>query len=381
MITENLSTLQIHKLTQEQYDRAVEKGDIDPNALYLTPDEEIDLSPYATVEQVESKVPLTRTVNGKGLDSDITLEPQDIGADTAGSAAKAFSDAKSHIATQLASMIGDKTVSEQISDAIASKSDTGHTHSYASSSSVGGSAKSAEKLNTNAGSSTQPIYFDDGVPVAMEYELHKTVPANAKFTDTTYSAENGIALSGTTFSNSGVRSVATGSNNGTISVNTNGTSNDVAVKGLGSAAYTNVDAYDASGSAASAQNAAKSYTDTQISTFVGDTPVSTQIANAVSDKVTQVSGKGLSTNDYTTAEKNKLAGIASGANAYTLPTASSSTLGGVKTTSAVTSADGYTPCPIVNGVPYYKGNFEYSQTDLVAGTSPLETGRLYFVYE
>ena len=150
---------------------------------------------------------------------------------------------------------------------------------------------------------------------------------------------------------------------------------------MGSAAYTNADAYDASGSAVSAQNAAKSYTDTQISAFVGDTTVAEQIADAVSDKVTQVSGKGLSTNDYTTAEKNKLAGIASGANAYTLPTASSSTLGGVKTTSTVTSADGYTPCPIVNGVPYYKGNFEYSQTDLVAGTSPLETGRLYFVYE
>ena len=33
----------------------------------------------------------------------------------------------------------------------------------------------------------------------------------------------------------------------------------------------------------------------------------------VSDKVDKVSGKGLSTNDYTTAEKNKLAGIASGA--------------------------------------------------------------------
>lgn len=38
MITENLSTLKIHKLTQEQYDRELEAGAIDPNALYLTPD-------------------------------------------------------------------------------------------------------------------------------------------------------------------------------------------------------------------------------------------------------------------------------------------------------------------------------------------------------
>jgi hypothetical protein len=43
--------------------------------------------------------------------------------------------------------------------------------------------------------------------------------------------------------NSGVRSIATGTTNGTISVNTNGTSTDVAIKGLGSAAYTNTSHY------------------------------------------------------------------------------------------------------------------------------------------
>ena len=47
-------------------------------------------------------------------------------------------------------------------------------------------------------------------------------------------------------------------------------------------------------------------------------------------KVDKVEGKGLSTEDYTTAEKTKLAGIAEGANAYSLPTASASVLGGVK---------------------------------------------------
>ena len=40
MITENLSTLKIHKLTQEQYDRALEAGNIDESALYLTPEKE-----------------------------------------------------------------------------------------------------------------------------------------------------------------------------------------------------------------------------------------------------------------------------------------------------------------------------------------------------
>ena len=60
------------------------------------------------------------------------------------------------------------------------------------------------------------------------------------------------------------------------------------------------------------------------------------------------------------SDKAKLDGIASGANAYTLPIASS-TLGGVKTTSTVTSNSGYTACPIISGVPYYKDtNTTYS---------------------
>lgn len=63
--------------------------------------------------------------------------------------------------------------------------------------------------------------------------------------NTTYSANNGVSLSGTTFSNSGVRSIATGGSNGTISVNTGGSTANVAVKGLGSAAYTASTAYAA----------------------------------------------------------------------------------------------------------------------------------------
>ena len=59
-----------------------------------------------------------------------------------------------------------------------------HTHNYAGSSRAGGAANSANKLNTNAGSSTQGVYFKDGVPVVMTYTLGKSVPADAKFTDT-----------------------------------------------------------------------------------------------------------------------------------------------------------------------------------------------------
>lgn len=48
MITENLSTLKIHKLTQAQYDRELAAGNIDENALYLTPAE------YATKAELEA---------------------------------------------------------------------------------------------------------------------------------------------------------------------------------------------------------------------------------------------------------------------------------------------------------------------------------------
>lgn len=47
-------------------------------------------------------------------------------------------------------------------------------------------------------------------------------------------------------------------------------------------------------------------------------------------KVDKETGKGLSSNDYTTSDKTKLDGIENGANNYSLPIATNSTLGGVK---------------------------------------------------
>lgn len=104
-------------------------------------------------------------------------------------------------------------------------------------------ATSAAKLTTNAGNATQPVYFNNGVPVATTYTLSANVPADAKFTDTTYTASNGVTITGTNITNSGVRSVTAGTSNGTIKVDTNGTATEVAVTGLGSAAYTSSDAY------------------------------------------------------------------------------------------------------------------------------------------
>ena len=76
---------------------------------------------------------------------------------------------------------------------------------------------------------------------------------------------------------------------------------------------------------------------------------------SVTDSNTTYQNATTSTDGLMSSEdKTKLNGVATGANKYTLPTASSSTLGGVKTTSSVTSTSGLTPCPIISGVPYYK---------------------------
>ena len=54
MFIENVSTLKIHKLTQEQYNRELAAGNIDENALYLVPDKGIDLSEYAKINDVNA---------------------------------------------------------------------------------------------------------------------------------------------------------------------------------------------------------------------------------------------------------------------------------------------------------------------------------------
>lgn len=195
-------------------------------------------------------------------------------------------------------------------------------------------------------------------------------------------------------------------------------------------------------------------TKSNVTTALGYTPYTqTEVDSLLDVKVDKVSGKGLSTNDYTTTEKDKLASIAEGAEvnqnafgkvtvgsttisadtatdtltlaagsnvtitpdatndkitisatdtvythpsshpasmitglatvatsgsyndlsnkpsipaAYTLPTASS-TLGGVKTTSTVTSTSGLTACPIISGVPYYKNTTYSAATTSAAG--------------
>ena len=112
----------------------------------------------------------------------------------------------------------------EIDSKLSGKANSSHTHNYAGSSSAGGAATSANKLNTDAGSATQPVYFEDGIPKATTYTLGKSVPSNAVFTDTVYtlpvatsSVLGGVKSGGdVTISSAGVITVNDDSHNHTI---------------------------------------------------------------------------------------------------------------------------------------------------------------------
>jgi len=92
-----------------------------------------------------------------------------------------------------------------------------------------------------------------------------------------------------------------GTTNGAFSVTPiGGTAQSIAIHGLGSAAYKDV--------AAAIDN----------STNSDKLPTAGQVTAALSNKVDKETGKGLSTNDYTTDEKTKLSGIETGAQVNTI---------------------------------------------------------------
>lgn len=183
---------------------------------------------------------------------------------------------------------------------LAGKSNTGHTHNYAGSASAGGSATSAVKLDTStAGSATRPAYFTGGKPTACTYSLNATVPAGAKFTDTTYSAA--------TTSAAGLMSATDKSR----------------LDGI-----TNFTLSDDDGQAVSGDVII--YGDDPIKVSTNDETNEVEISHYATAGFKHIPSGGSSGQVLTWAS----AGTAKWANAssasYTLPTASASTLGGVK---------------------------------------------------
>lgn len=104
-VSEVLPTLKIHKLTKAEYEQQIADGSIDENALYLTPDEEIDLSIYATEEYVNdaiSSIPV-QDVSNQIENHNINIE--------------AHEDIRI-LLSNLENLVGDTNVSSQISKAI-----------------------------------------------------------------------------------------------------------------------------------------------------------------------------------------------------------------------------------------------------------------------
>lgn len=139
----------------------------------------------------------------------------------------------------------DKTGAAAMNEAIAGK--LGKTET----------AAAAAKLTTSAGSTTQPVYFDGGVPKACTYGLNKTVPADAVFTDTTYTGGTGISVSGTTIANTGVRTVTAGSTANQLSVNTGGTTTTITINNVANATSATKATQDASGNVITSTYATK----------------------------------------------------------------------------------------------------------------------------
>lgn len=94
---------------------------------------------------------------------------------------------------------------------------------------------------------------------------------------------------------------------------------------------------DVSGDITGVLSQSKGYTDTKLGELINGAPeamdtlkeladaisansdIMTALQSAIGGKVDKVSGKGLSSNDYTSAEKSKLSGIAANANNYVHP--------------------------------------------------------------
>lgn len=218
------------------------------------------------------------------------------------------------------------------------------------------------------------------------FTIAKSVPSDAKFTDTTYSvvttSANGLMSKEMLTKLNGINTGATkvsftqnltsGTKVGSIVIND--TTTDLYCQ-------TNTDTHWTTTFFAGAKDAKSNAETTNGNTYLkvydnntvrgqinlkgtGATTVTSDANGVVTINSTNTtysvassSANGLMSKD----DKAKLDGIASNANAYTLPTGAKDVLGGVKTSSTVTSTSGLTASPIINGIVYYKDtNTTYS---------------------
>lgn len=79
---------------------------------------------------------------------------------------------------------------------LSGKANSSHAHNYAGSSSAGGPATSANKLNTNnVGSETAPVYFKNGIPVVTGTTLDRDISGNAETATIAGKVEHALSIS------------------------------------------------------------------------------------------------------------------------------------------------------------------------------------------
>lgn len=101
-------------------------------------------------------------------------------------------------------------------------------------------------------------------------------------------------------------------------------------------------------------------------------------ATALDNKVDKVSGKGLSTNDYTTAEKNKLNGIATGAQVNVIETVKVNGTALTPTSKAVNiDLSNYAKKEDIASVYDYKGSSTFANLTTIATNKTCKTGDVY----
>lgn len=209
---------------------------------------------------------------------------------------------------------------------------------------LSGNASTATALTSSAGSSTQPIYFSNGKPVVTSYSLNKSVPADAEFTDTTYSAATsttlGLVKSGTDISvdTSGNVSVVndshTHSNSTITSLDASKLTGTIDIARLPAGALERLVTV-----ADQAARFALTTSDVQLGDTVQQTDTGVMYMVVDTSKLTSADGY----KEYTagTATSVPWSGITGKPSSYyTLPTATSSTLGGVKIGSNITNSSG-----------------------------------------
>ena len=198
MRTETLSTLKINKLSQEQYDRELANGNIDENAIYLTPDTELDLAEVEqTLKEQGDEIEVVKgdlTSHTNSSNAQFTLVREEFAnadAETLKSA-KEYSDANKNSAIGEAKAYTNQEIEKLVTDTefegvLSTIQDIQNAMATDEELAQALETANGKKVDKGAkGSATQPIYFDDNGAQPIAYTIEKSVPADAKFTDTTY---------------------------------------------------------------------------------------------------------------------------------------------------------------------------------------------------